>query len=133
MPARQSTPIEIGEIIMVSGAVQLLAAPIAAFLESRLDGRLLLAFGYGLFGIGLDAYWPQFPGLEARLQGYTEKVARRLTGFGAEVVNVGLIDTPEKAAVAGHDVQTVAAVRGWRPSRHPDAGLRAVRRRIELT
>ena len=24
----------------------------------------------GLFGIGLDAYWPQFPGLKERLEGY---------------------------------------------------------------
>jgi len=56
----------------------------------------------GLFGIGLDAYWPQFPGLEERLQGYTARVAERLAGFGAEVVNLGLIDTPEKALSAGH-------------------------------
>jgi DHA2 family multidrug resistance protein len=50
---RQHTPIEIGEIIMVSGAVQLAAAPIAALLESWIDGRVLILFGYGLFGIGL--------------------------------------------------------------------------------
>ena len=56
----------------------------------------------GLFGIGLDAYWPQFPGLEDRLKGYTAQVARRLEGFGADVVNLGLIDTPEKAVAAGH-------------------------------
>jgi L-arabinose isomerase len=56
----------------------------------------------GLFGIGLDAYWPQFPGLEDRLKGYTARVAERLAEFGAEVVNLGLIDTPEKAADAGH-------------------------------
>ena len=56
----------------------------------------------GLFGIGLDAYWPQFAGLEDRLKGYTAEVAKRLAGFGAEVVNLGLIDTPEKAVAAGH-------------------------------
>jgi DHA2 family multidrug resistance protein len=50
---RNHTPIEIGEIIMVSGAVQLLAAPIAALLETRIDGRILILFGYGMFGIGL--------------------------------------------------------------------------------
>ena len=50
---RHHTPIEIGEIIMVSGAVQLLAAPIAALLETRIDGRILILFGYGLFGVGL--------------------------------------------------------------------------------
>ncbi|SPE38684.1 putative L-arabinose isomerase [Candidatus Sulfopaludibacter sp. SbA6] len=56
----------------------------------------------GLFGIGLDAYWPQFPGLEERLKGYTARVAEKLAAFGAEVVNLGLIDTPEKALDAGH-------------------------------
>ncbi len=56
----------------------------------------------GLFGIGLDAYWPQFPGLEDRLKGYLNTVAGKLGRPGMTVVNLGLIDTPEKAAVAGH-------------------------------
>src|SRR5271165_7354841 len=56
----------------------------------------------GLFGIGLDAYWPQFPGLEDRLKGYLARLAEKLAGFGAEVVDLGLIDTPEKALDAGH-------------------------------
>ena len=56
----------------------------------------------GLFGIGLDAYWPQFPGLEDRLKGYGQQVARKLGHAGAQVVNLGLIDTPEKALAAGH-------------------------------
>lgn len=57
----------------------------------------------GLFGIGLDAYWPQFDGLEARLRGYLEQTAKRLAAGNVEVVNLGLIDTPEKALQAGHD------------------------------
>ena len=56
----------------------------------------------GLFGIGLDIYWPQFPGLEDRLKGYIERVAQQLEKSGARVVNLGLIDTPEKAQAAGH-------------------------------
>jgi L-arabinose isomerase len=56
----------------------------------------------GLFGIGLDTYWPQFPGLRDRLVGDTEQVATRLAGFNIEVVNLGLIDTPEKSLSAGH-------------------------------
>ena len=59
----------------------------------------------GLFGIGLDAYWPQFAGLEERLRGYVERVTGKLGAFGCEVVNLGLIDTPEKAAVAGHQLR----------------------------
>ncbi len=56
----------------------------------------------GLFGIGLDAYWPQFEGLKERLEGYLSRVAAQLGRRGAEVVNVGLVDTPEKALDAGH-------------------------------
>ena len=57
----------------------------------------------GLFGIGLDTYWAQFPGLRDRLVGFTEQVARKLESCRAKVVNLGLIDTPEKSFAAGHE------------------------------
>jgi L-arabinose isomerase len=56
----------------------------------------------GLFSIGLDAYWSQFDGLRERLEGYNRRIAEGLGAFGAEVVNLGMIDTPEKAVGAGH-------------------------------
>jgi L-arabinose isomerase len=56
----------------------------------------------GLFGIGLEAYWEQFPGLEQRLRGHVAQVAARIAGMGAEVVNLGLIDNAESAFAAGH-------------------------------
>jgi L-arabinose isomerase len=56
----------------------------------------------GLFGIGLDTYWPQFAGLEERLKGYLRTVEGKLQRPGVEVVNLGLVDSPEKAAMAGH-------------------------------
>lgn len=56
----------------------------------------------GLFSIGLDAYWPQFPGLRERLAAYTEQVARKLEACHVQVTNLGLIDTPEKSVAAGH-------------------------------
>lgn len=56
----------------------------------------------GLFGIGLNVYWPQFTGLRERLESYLEKVHLRLSSFGAEIVNLGLIDNPAKAFEAGH-------------------------------
>ncbi len=56
----------------------------------------------GLFGIGLEAYWPQFPGLEERLRGLVARVGARLARPEVEVVNLGLIDGPEKAMEAGH-------------------------------
>jgi L-arabinose isomerase len=56
----------------------------------------------GLFGIGLEAYWPQFAGLKDRLQDYLGRVADKLAAFGGEVVNLGLIDAPSRAVEAGH-------------------------------
>jgi len=56
----------------------------------------------GLFGIGLDAYWPQFKGLKKRLEGYLGEVEKKLKRPGIEIVNVGLVATPEKAFAAGH-------------------------------
>lgn len=56
----------------------------------------------GLFGIGLDTYWDQFEGLKDRLEGYTRFVADQLSRPDVEVVNLGVIDTPEKAMAAGH-------------------------------
>jgi len=55
----------------------------------------------GLCGIGLDAYWSQFAGLEDRLKGYVARVAARLQRPGVEVVNLGLVDTPQRSREAG--------------------------------
>ena len=59
----------------------------------------------GLFGIGLAAYWDQFPGLEGRLKGYLDRVHERLSGPGRVVVNLGLVDSPERAFAVGHEVR----------------------------
>src|SRR3569833_1152146 len=60
----------------------------------------------GLFSIGLEAYWPQFAGLKERLLGYNQKIDARLRGEGVDVINLGMIDTPEKAVTAGHRFRT---------------------------
>lgn len=83
----------------------------------------------GLAGIGLDTYWPQFPGLKDRLVRYQQQVADKLSGLDTQfedagrnahpgvahacdarsrdtqdssvrVVDVGLIDGPQKAKEA---------------------------------
>ena len=69
---RGHDPLEIGEIMLVTGVAQLCTAPLAVLLERRIDGRLLTLFGFVLFGLGLglsafdgpsadyDAmFWPQ--------------------------------------------------------------------------
>lgn len=55
----------------------------------------------GLFGIGLQAYWEQFEGLKDRLSGYLDVIANGLENFDADIINLGLIDTPEKAFESG--------------------------------
>jgi L-arabinose isomerase len=59
----------------------------------------------GLFGIGLDTYWSQFEGLKTRLEGYLEIVANKLARPGVEIVNVGLVDNPERAYEAGREMR----------------------------
>jgi len=56
----------------------------------------------GLIGLGLEAYWEQFEGLEARLLGYLSEVEQKMGGPGRIIFNLGLIDTPQKAMAAGH-------------------------------
>jgi len=56
----------------------------------------------GLFGIGLESYWEQFPGLKKNLESYINIVSTRISEFGEEMINLGLIDTHQKAIDAGH-------------------------------
>ena len=62
----------IGQVMLVTGVAQLLAAPIAVQLERRIDARLLTACGFALFALGLamstmqtagtdfeEMFWPQ--------------------------------------------------------------------------
>lgn len=70
--------------------------------ESHLLSLMKHPLRTGLFGIGLEAYWQQFPGLKERLEGYVSQVAAKLGRPGVEVTNLGLIDSPERALEAGH-------------------------------
>ena len=69
---RAHNALEIGKIMLVTGMAQLAVAPVAVFLVRRFDDRLLTAFGFMLFGIGLglssfqtratdfdEMFWPQ--------------------------------------------------------------------------
>lgn len=76
---RQHDALQIGSIMLVTGAAQLVAAPIAGALESRLDSRWLSAFGFSLFalGLGLSAF-------ESRVADYDEMFwPQVLRGFAA--------------------------------------------------
>ena len=56
----------------------------------------------GLVGLGLEAYWQQFEGLETRLLGYLKEVQNQIESGSREIVTLGLVDTPEKAVEASH-------------------------------
>lgn len=54
----------------------------------------------GLFGIGLEAYWPQFDGLLSRLKGYQQQIKSRIEEMGVTVIDAGMVDNPDKARLA---------------------------------
>ena len=54
----------------------------------------------GLFGVGLDTYWPQFDGLLDHLTGYQAEIAAKLRRANVELVDAGMVDNPVKARAA---------------------------------
>jgi len=54
----------------------------------------------GLVAGGLGAYWPQFPDLLPQLRRSSDVVAQRVSGFDADVVDVGFISDASEAAEA---------------------------------
>ncbi len=63
-------------------------------MEHRTSARI------GVFGIGLAAYWPQFPGLKDAIEGHLRHVESQV-GQWADVVPAGLVDTAQQGAQAG--------------------------------
>jgi L-arabinose isomerase len=56
----------------------------------------------GVFGVGLAAYWPQFPGLKERLENYQRQV-EQWVGEHATVVSGGLVDDAVRARAVGEE------------------------------
>ena len=54
----------------------------------------------GVFGIGLQAYWAQFPGLRERLVGYQQEIEQNLSTTGCNIVSAGLVDSQPAAQEA---------------------------------
>jgi L-arabinose isomerase len=51
----------------------------------------------GVFGVGYDKYWDQFPGLYEELMKKQEKFIGKIPKSGTEVFDFGMIDSPLKA------------------------------------
>ncbi len=56
----------------------------------------------GLVGLGLEAYWPQFDGLEVRLASYVQAVAETIAAPERVILNLGLVDSYTAGVEAGH-------------------------------
>lgn len=53
----------------------------------------------GLYSVGLQTYWGQFPGLKERLAAYGRFIEKRISAW-ADVYNYGLVDTEGEARAA---------------------------------
>ncbi len=150
---RGHNPLVIGEIMMVSGAVQLLTAPLAAWLETRMDPRLLTAIGFGLFGAGLLAngfetsstdfdglFWPQvlrgvsimlclLPATRLALERWPEAEIPDASGLFNLMRNLGgaigiaLIDTVLEQRTQGHASFLIARLQAGDPDAARAVGL----------
>jgi len=150
---RGHTPLAIGEIMMVSGAVQLLSAPVAAWLETRFDPRLLTAIGFGMFGIGLlmngfetsatdfdGLFWPQvlrglsimlclLPATRLALERWPESEIPDASGLFNLMRNLGgaigiaLIDTILEQRTQGHADHLIEQLQAGRIDAAKEVGL----------
>ncbi|RJT43996.1 L-fucose/L-arabinose isomerase family protein [Rahnella woolbedingensis] len=61
-----------------------------------------------LFGIGLNTYWPQFTGLEARLTGYLDEIEKKLASPQVIIHNGGLVDSVEKSDTLASELKQIS-------------------------
>ena len=134
---RDMGPLQIGAIMAVTGAVQLLVAPVAAFLEPRVDTRGLTTFGFALFAAGLiangfstpqsgfdDLFWPQvlrgaamllclLPITRLALDGWNDEDSAEASGVFnvmrvlGGAIGIALIDTILEQRTPGHAARLV--------------------------
>ena len=63
----------------------------------RIRTRMQKSVKVGLWGVGLNTYWGQFEELLPRLLDYQEKIKAGIEKMDVEVVNVGMVDSLQKA------------------------------------
>ena len=142
---REHSPLVVGEILMVTGVAQLLAAPVSAWVETRADPRVLTALGFGLFGAGLLAngfvvpqsdlsalFWPQImrgaalmlcllPTTRLALDIWPAAQVPEASALFNLIRNLGgaigiaLIDTMVEQRASGHLAQLVAKLQAGDP------------------
>jgi MFS transporter, DHA2 family, multidrug resistance protein len=150
---RDHTPLEIGTIMLVGGATQLVVAPIAAPMERRVNRRLLTAAGYGVFALGLISngfatyetdfdglFWPQvlrglavmfclLPTTSLALEGQPAERIADASGFFNLMRNLGgaigiaLIDTVLELRPMAHATRLVERLQAGDPAAALEVGL----------
>ncbi len=129
---RGHSPFDIGMVLIVSSIAQLAATPVAALLETRIDGRVLMAVGFALFAAGLivnggasvdtdfdGLFWPQvlrgvsvmlcmLPMTKLALDGWNEADTTDVSGLFNLMRNLGgaigisMIDTITESRTQMH-------------------------------
>jgi len=150
---RDHSPLEIGMVMLVGGATQLLIAPIAAPLERRVNRRLLAGLGYAVFAAGLISngfatpetdfdglFWPQvlrgiavmfclLPTTSCALEGQSAENIADASGFFNLMRNLGgaigiaLIDTVLELRPAAHAARLVERLQAGDPAAAAFVGL----------
>ncbi len=150
---RGHTPLAIGMILTVTGAAQLITAPVAAWAETRADARILTALGFALFGAGLIAngfttiasdfdalFWPQvlrglailfclLPATRLALDIWPQDQVAEASGLFNLMRNLGgaigiaVIDTILNERTPGHVASLVARLQAGDPKAAALAGL----------
>ena len=150
---RGHAPLLVGEILMVTGIAQLLAAPLSAWAETRAPARLLIALGFGLFGLGLLAngfatpqtdaaglFWPQvlrggalmlclLPATRLALDHWPAKDVPDASALFNLLRNLGgaigiaLIDTMVEERTAGHAARLIGKLQAGDPVTAKFVGL----------
>jgi DHA2 family multidrug resistance protein len=110
---RGHSPFDIGKVLIVSGIAQLIATPLTALIETRIDGRLVMGAGFCLFAAGLivnggatvdtdfdGLFWPQIlrgasvmlcllPMMKLALDGWNEDDTTDVSGLFNLMRNLG--------------------------------------------
>ena len=150
---RGHSPLEVGEIMVVTGISRLAMTPVAAYLEVRVNTRLLIAIGFGLFAIGVFAngfatsttdfaglFWPQvlrgvammiclLPATRLALDGWPPKEVADASGLFNLMRNLGgaigisVVDTIVEQRTPGHAVTLAARLQAGSPEAARLVGL----------
>jgi len=150
---RNHSPLDIGSIMIVAGIAQLVAAPLVALAESRVDGRIMIGLGYGIFAIGLflngssttesdyaNFFWPQIlrgaaimmcilPSTRLAMENWASQDTADASGLFNLMRNLGgaigiaLIDTILQQRTPGHADHIVARLSAGDPDMARLVGL----------